>query len=92
MASQAVDQNDTGCGQPKLAKDPEGNNLLEVDVGAVIWIIDHAQSSGLDILPRDLHRGMREIRKDHSTELSRALLDPGLIVDKASYEQHTVFS
>lgn len=63
-----MNENDTGSGQPRLETGPEGDILLEIDVGAVVWIVDHAQSSGLDILPRDLHRAMREIRKDHSAK------------------------
>lgn len=38
----------------------EKDTVLEVDVGAIIWLIDHAQSDGLDIFSRDLHRAGSE--------------------------------
>lgn len=52
----------------------EGGLILEIDISAAFGLIDHAQSCGLDILSRDLHRARRDTIRSHSTETMCARL------------------
>lgn len=70
----------------------EGGFILEIDISAVFGLIDHAQSCGLDILSRDLHRARRGLLRSHGTKIMRARFCPRLIVDKAGYEKDMLCS
>lgn len=60
VASQAMNENDADCCQIRLQADSEEMVILEVDIGAIVWLIDHAESSGLDLFSWYLHRARRE--------------------------------
>lgn len=88
MASKAMNENDAECCQIRIQTDSEERVILEIDIRAIVWLIDHAQSNGLDILSWDLHRARREMLR----KVGRVRLRPGVIVDKASYEEHMISS